>query len=129
VSRAALAVALLALLALAGGGCGGGGETVDEASQAVAGLIASEDCVRLMDAAGAVPLALGGAVSSSAGTHAEFLADFATRAPRELAGDVAVVQGALAGLAGGQEVAAPQQALVRAAAARLGAWARSSCPG
>jgi hypothetical protein len=125
VPRAALAVALLAFIA---GGCGGG-DTVEEASQAVAGLIASEDCVRLLDVAGAVPLALGGAVSSSAGAHAAFLADFATRAPRELAGDVAAVQGALARLAGGQEVAAPEQASVRASAARLGAWARSSCPG
>jgi hypothetical protein len=126
VPRAAALAATL--LALAAAGCGGG-ETVEEASQAVAGLIASEDCVRLMDVAGAVPLALGGAVSSSAGAHAAFLADFATRAPRELAGDVAVVQGALAGLAAGQEVAAPQQASARTSAARLGAWARSSCPG
>jgi hypothetical protein len=126
VPRAAVAVTLLALVA---GGCGGGGGTAEEASQAVAGLIASEDCVRLMDAAGAVPLALGGAVSSSAGAHAEFLADFAARAPRELAGDVAVVQSALAGLARGQEVAEPQQASVRTSAERLGAWARSSCPG
>ncbi len=123
--RAALAVTLFALAAC---GCGGG-ETVEDASQAVAGLIASEDCVRLMDVAGAVPLALGGAVSSSAATHAAFLSDFATRGPRDLRGDVALVQSALAALAGGQEVAAPQHALVRASAARLGAWARSSCPG
>jgi hypothetical protein len=123
VRRAALAVTLLALVA---GGCG---DTAEEAAQAVAGLIASEDCVRLMDVAGAVPLALGGAVSSSAGADAAFLADFAARAPRELSGDVAVVQSALAGLAAGQEVAAPQQASVRTSAERLGAWARSSCPG
>jgi hypothetical protein len=85
--------------------------------------------VRLTDVAGAVPLALGGAVSNSAGAQAEFLAGFATRAPRELAGDVAGVHTALVALVGGQEVAAPQQASVRASAARLGAWARSSCPG
>jgi hypothetical protein len=122
---AALAVTLLALAAC---GCGGG-DTVEDASQAVAGLIGSEDCVQLMDVGGAVPLALGGAVSSSAATHAAFLSDFATRAPRELRGDVAVVQSALAALAGGQEVAAPQQAAVRTSAERLGVWARSSCPG
>jgi len=126
VRHAALAVTLVALLA---GGCGGGGDTAEKASQAVAGLIASEDCVRLMDVAAAVPLALGGAVSGSVAAHAAFLVDFATRAPRELAGDVTVLQSALAALAGGQEVAAPQQASVRASAERLGAWARSSCRG
>jgi len=123
------AAVAVALLALAGGGCGGGGDTIEEASQAVAGLIGSEDCVRLMDVAGAVPLALGGGVSSTATAHVAFLADFATRAPRELSGDVTVVQSALTALAGGQEVAAPQQASVRTSAERLGAWARSSCPG
>jgi hypothetical protein len=127
VSRSlALAAVLLALVAV---GCSGGGDTAEEASQAVASLIASDDCLKLVDVSAAVPLALGGAVSSSAGTQAEFLADFATRAPEEIAGNVAVVQGALAALAGGQEVAAQQQAAVRTAAANLGAWARSSCPG
>ena len=122
--------ALLALaLVLVAGGCGGGGETVEEASDAVASLIASDDCVRLTALSASVPLALGGAVSASAGAEAAYLAEFGARAPRELAGDVAVVQSALAALAGGQEVAAPQQEPVRAAAASLGAWARTSCPG
>ena len=125
-SAAALAAVLVALIA---GGCGGGGETVEEASEAVASLIASDDCLTLLDISASVPLALGGAVSSTSASHAAFLADFATRAPRDLAGDVRVVQAALATLAGGQEVAVPQQATVRASAARLGTWARTSCPG
>ena len=124
------AVALAAtLLALVATGCGGGSDTVEEASQAVAGLIASGDCLKVLDVTGAVPLALGGAVSSSVGSQAQFLAEFATRAPREIAGDVAVLQGAFQTLARGQEVAAADQASVRAAAVELAAWARSSCPG
>jgi hypothetical protein len=122
-------LALCALVVLLAGGCGGGGDTAEEASQAVASLIASDDCLKLQEVSVSVQRALGGAVSADLGSQALFLADVATRAPREISGDLTVVQGALSALAQGQVVAEPQAAGVRGAAERLGAWARTSCPG
>jgi hypothetical protein len=95
----------------------------------VAGLIASDDCLRLLELSGTLPRALGGAVSGGSGADAQFLADFATRAPSEIAGDVAVARRAVDALARGEELAAPEQASARTAAVNLGTWARSSCPG
>lgn len=122
-------LALGTVLVLLACGCSGGGDTAEEASQAVASLIAGDDCLKLQEVSSSVQRALGGAVRADLGEQAQFLAGFATRAPRELRGDVTVVQGALTALAQGQVVAEAQAVGVRGAADRLAAWARSSCPG
>jgi hypothetical protein len=117
----ARSLALGAVFVLLAGGCGGGGDTVEEASEAVASSSQAPTSLELQEVSGSVQRALGGAVSAGLGAQ--------TRAPREIAGDITVVQGGLSALAQGQVVPESEAVGVRGAAERLGAWARSSCPG
>ncbi len=126
--RLATLMAAGAVFIVAAVGCGGA-EPVEDASEAVASILASGDCLTLMDISASVQRVLGGAVGTEAAQHSQFLADFATRAPREIGADIAVVRQAYDVLMRGQDGAALDQAAVRRSAENLAAWARGSCPG